>query len=143
MTHICLPCLETRDQGLNYPEQGRGWHENPEGRTLFRGPQGTGRTGLKRTLKVTFNRPTSKLPQKKKHFLIAFPESSTDCPRKAPVGGSVSHTHTQKAVSEVGLGFQVLERLTCRKGAFLPSPAEPRLKEDTAFPPDTRTMRPV
>ena len=70
-----------------------------------------------------------------------FQKAARDCPRKAPVGGSVSHTHTQKAASEVRLGFQVLERLTRRKGTFLPSPAELRLK-DTAFPPDTRTMRP-
>lgn len=35
-----------------------------------------------------------------------------------------------------------MERLTCRKGTSLLSPAELRLKEDTAFPPETRRMWP-
>lgn len=48
----------------------------------------------------------------------------------------------RRTVSQFGLGFQVLERLTCRKGTSLLSPAELRLKEDTAFPPETRRMWP-
>ena len=44
--------------------------------------------------KVTFNRPISKLPQKKKHFLITFPKSSTGMPKKS-ASSRVHWSHPQ------------------------------------------------